>query len=130
MSFSSLIVAVFFSIGFRDAWSAVDSSALLWPMPAQIQVAENPAVKMLDQDKFNFETSINSAVLDQAFQRYKGIIFQSPIPFFPDGAPLNIKEELAVLNVTVTSGDTTLNLATDDSCKHRTINFNIIIISD
>lgn len=106
---------LFFSV-FHVASAAVDSVSLLWPIPVKIKTSSS-AVKALDSEKFYFTTDINSALLNQAFQRYKGVIFQAPTPFYPDGAEENVKTLMPMLNVTVSSGDETLKPDTDESCK-------------
>lgn len=101
---------------FLSASCAVDSRSLLWPTPTQVTTSGSD-VRALDTDTFFFTTNINSALLNQAFLRYKGVIFQSPIPFYPDGAPLNVKGLMPSLNVKVTSGDETLKPDVDESCE-------------
>jgi hypothetical protein len=97
-------------------FSAVDSASLLWPMPSELSIGSG-ATNALDPDKFLFSTAINSALLDQAFQRYKGIIFQAPVPFYLDGAEQDVKTLFPMLNVTVSGGDDVLRPDTDESCK-------------
>ena len=110
---SSLFVG--FLCFFQVALGDVDSSSLLWPKPAKI-TAQDSEVMALDSEKFMFTTDINSATLDKAFQRYMGIIFQTPTPFTPEGAPQQVTTEMKVLKVTVTDGDETLGEDTDESC--------------
>ena len=98
------------------ALGAVDSSSLLWPLPAKISTTDS-TVKYLDTQKFYFTTDINSALLDKAFQRYMGILFQGPTAYLPDGAPDKVTMEMKLLNVKVTDGDETLDSDTDESCK-------------
>ncbi len=102
-----------------DVSGSVNSSFLLWPVPSQVTSLEG-GVKMLNQDNFQFTltiSSINSAVLNNAFQRYMIIIFQNPTPFFPAGASKNVQEELKALMINVSDDDEALNQNTDESCK-------------
>ena len=103
----------------RGGSGAVDSSSLLWPMPSSVTPLGSD-VRALDSEKFNFETALNSALLDQAFQRYKGVIFQAPAPFYPDGAEENVKTTMPMLTVKVVSGDEALKPDVDESCKSST----------
>jgi len=100
----------------REASAVVESSSLLWPMPETV-MALSERVRALDSEKFTFETDINSALLNEAFERYMGVIFQTPVPFIPEGASTVIKVMMPMLNVKVTSGDETLGSETDESCK-------------
>ena len=100
----------------REASATVDSQSLLWPMPQKYS-SLSVRVRALDSDKFNFMTASNSALLNEAFQRYMGVIFQVPAPFYPDGASLNVKELMPTLNVKVSNGDETLGEDTDESCE-------------
>lgn len=101
---------------FHDVSGAVDSASLLWPTPTEVTTTSN-RVRALDTEKFYFTTDINSALLNAAFQRYKGIIFQAPVPFYPDGAAESVTVLMPMLNVKVTSGDETLKPDTDESCE-------------
>lgn len=101
---------------FHATLSEVDSSSLLWPIPAEVSNLGG-TVRALDPDKFYFTTDINSALLNQAFQRYKGILFQSPLAFIPEGAPMEVKTVMPMLNVKVMGGDETLKPDTDESCE-------------
>lgn len=108
---------LFCTVLLHDVSAAVDSASLLWPIPAEIKTSSS-AVKALDSEKFYFTTDINSvSLLNQAFQRYKGVIFQAPIPFYPDGAEENVKTLMPMLNVKVSGGDEVLKPDTDESCK-------------
>ena len=109
-------VVLLLSSVFHAASAAVDSASLLWPIPSQIKTSSSN-VKALDSEKFYFTTDINSALLNQAFQRYKGVIFQAPTPFYPDGAEENVKTLMPMLNVKVSGGDEILRPDTDESCR-------------
>lgn len=110
------IFLVSFLCVFRSVLCTVDSSSLLWPIPEQLTTLDSD-VRALDPDKFEFMTDINSALLNQAFQRYRGILFKTPTPFYPDGAPMDVKTLMPMLTVKVTNGDETLNADTDESCE-------------
>lgn len=101
---------------FQVALGAVDSSSLLWPMPSTVTSLDS-TVRALDPDKFQFTTDINSALLNQAFQRYMGILFKTPAPYYPEGAEPEVKTVMPTLNVKVMGGDETLKPDTDESCK-------------
>ncbi len=103
-------------LALHGAFAAVDVNSLLWPIPKQVTVTDD-TVRALDPDKFQFMTDVNSAILNEAFIRYMGVIFKAPLAFIPDGASENVKVEMAMLNVKVTSGDETLGEDTDESCK-------------
>lgn len=103
----------------RGGSSAVDSKSLLWPMPSSV-TSLGSDVRALDSEKFYFQTALNSALLNQAFQRYKGVIFQAPVPFYPDGAEENVKTAMPMLSVKVTSGDEALKPDVDESYQLNT----------
>ena len=111
-----LFLVLFYFVPLQATVSgSVDSTSLLWPIPAQITTLDSE-VMMLDPDKFLFVTDINSDILNKAFQRYMGLIFKPPAPFYPAGASLDVKQVMSKLTVKVTSGDETLNQDTDESC--------------
>ena len=111
----SLLLVSLFSLG-HVALGSVDSKSLLWPMPATVTELDS-TVRALDPDKFYFSTSINSAILNQAFQRYTGLLFQTPAPYYPEGAEPEVKTVMPMLTVKVMGGDETLKPDTDESCK-------------
>lgn len=100
----------------HGALGAVNSSSLLWPIPTEVTTLDS-TVRALDPDKFYFSTDINSALLNQAFQRYMGILFQTPIPYYPEGAESEVKTVMPMLTVKVMGGDETLKPDTDESCE-------------
>ncbi len=112
----TLLIALLSSLLFHDVSATVDIESLLWPMPATVDTVTDDCM-MLNQDNFQFVYSGKSDILDKAFERYMGIIFQSPVPFYPDGAGPNVDEELKSLTIQVLNPDETLNQATNDSCK-------------
>ena len=114
--FSLFLLSLVFCSIFQNAVCDVDSSSLLWPVPAKLSTTDS-VVRALDSDNFHFNTDINSALLDKAFQRYMGILFQTPTAFVPDGAPEKVTETMPMLTVKVTSGDETLGPDVDESCK-------------
>ena len=114
-------MAFFCLVAFLPVWgdsvsAAVESGSLLWPMPQAVKTLSE-RVRALDSEKFNFQTDINSELLNEAFERYMGVIFQAPVAFVPDGASTDVKVVMPMLNVSVTSGDETLGSETDESCK-------------
>ena len=101
---------------FHGVCGAVDVNSLLWPLPTSVTpLGDN--VRALDPDKFLFNTDLNSELLNQAFERYKGLLFQTPVPFLPDGAPQQVKAEMASLTVKVSGSDETLKPDVDESCE-------------
>lgn len=117
---------------FQGVKGDVDSSSLLWPIPKEVTPGATNEVKALDPDKFHFTTAINSALLNEAFQRYTGLIFKTPTPFFPDGASTNMtidmtKLMMPMLTVKVSSGDETLGPDVDESCKTQLASYMSII---
>ncbi len=113
------LIALFSSLLFHGASATVDIESLLWPMPATVDKVMEGCM-MLNPDNFQFVYSIHTAksdILDKAFERYMDIIFQSPVPFYPDGAGPNVDKEMKTLTIRVLHPDETLNQATHDSCK-------------
>ncbi len=116
---SFLLVAVVCCSLLQCAVGDVDSSSLLWPIPVEVTTVDS-TVKYLDSEKFHFSTDLDSAILNNGFQRYMGILFKSPTPFVPGGAPEKATEEMRMLTVKVTNpANDTLDEDTDESCKRR-----------
>ena len=104
----------------QDASAAVLSTSLLWPIPKQV-IPTSSNVRMLDPDNFSFYSVIGSDLVNQAFQRYEELIFKRPTPFYPDGASVNVQEQMKKLTVKVGSTDESLNEDTDESCEFLSI---------
>lgn len=117
MKASAVLVVFLCCKAFHGVCGAVDINSLLWPLPTSV-TSLGDDVRALDPAKFLLNTDINSELLNQAFERYKGLLFQTPVPFFPDGAPQGeVKTEMSSLTVKVSSGDETLKPDVDESCE-------------
>ena len=98
------------------------STQLLWPRPSSVDVGD--VVFSINPATFKFTVQggdLRSDILQQAIDRYTDIIFKTPVPFYPSAANVSATQPLSGLTVTVSSGDETLGLNTDESCKCRGI---------
>lgn len=110
------VLVVFLCCKVFHVCGAVDIHALLWPLPTSI-TSLGDDVRALDPANFMFITDLNSDLLNKALERYKGILFQTPVPFYPDGAPQQVKAEMSRLTVKVSGSDETLKPDVDESCE-------------
>ncbi|XP_059666199.1 beta-hexosaminidase 1 [Cornus florida] len=117
--FSAILCALGSSQTLRlDSSSKIDESLVyLWPLPSQFTFGNETLV--VDPDlSFSFEVGGNggvSAIVKDAFERYRGIIFKHSSRFLRFRSIRKSAYDISKLRIIVRSDDEALQLGTDES---------------
>ena len=90
---------------------------LLWPKPSAAQFGSDTYSLNKTFEFKGAGAGGDSKILAAAFDRYHGLIFNIPTPFYPSGNSSQSSGALGSVTVTVSSDDETLALQTDESCR-------------